>query len=226
MREISRRGFVRQVCIAAGTGTLSLLTSTPFSGTRVRAATPAPRGLQSLNVALASDIVSLDPHVSQTTFFRMINTAIFENLVNVDPETLEVVPSLAQSIRQLSPTMIEFKLREGVTFHSGDIFTAADVKYSLERVLTPKTGSPLRLSIGAIEKIEVIDKFSVRITLSQPDPGFLTALHKIGFFRKPLMRALIGSQMAPVHSCLLNGITIKMFSFEISPSIESWVAPS
>jgi peptide/nickel transport system substrate-binding protein len=177
MSALTRREFLRRAGAVGAAGTFYL------SGTTLRRAAgivaAAPRTDQSLTIALAGDIVSLDPHVSATTFFRMVNTAIWDELVDIDPRTLGVVPNLAESFRQPTPQIIEMKLRDGVTFHSGHPFTAADVKYSLERVLNPRTGSPYRLSISSIERVTVVDRLNVRLNLAQPDPGLLTALHKV-----------------------------------------------
>lgn len=61
-----------------------------------------------------------------------------------------------------------FKLREGVNFHNGKPFTAADVVYSLKRVQDPKLDSPARASIKMIDKIEAVDAKTVKMTLGAP----------------------------------------------------------
>ena len=61
-----------------------------------------------------------------------------------------------------------FKLRDGVTFHNGKAFTAADVVYSLKRVQDPKMDSPARASIRMIDKIEAVDAKTVKMTLIAP----------------------------------------------------------
>lgn len=63
-------------------------------------------------------------------------------------------------------TVWTFKLREGVKFHNGKVFDAEDVVYSLGRVQDPKLDSPARATIKMIEKIEALDKSTVRMTLS------------------------------------------------------------
>lgn len=60
-----------------------------------------------------------------------------------------------------------FTLRDGVTFHSGDPLTAADVKYSIERVTAPDSQSSRRSSLETIESIETPDDQTVVITLSE-----------------------------------------------------------
>ncbi len=59
-----------------------------------------------------------------------------------------------------------FKLKPGVTFHSGDPLTAADVKYSIERVTAEASKSSRKRSLSTITNIETPDDSTVVITLS------------------------------------------------------------
>lgn len=61
-----------------------------------------------------------------------------------------------------------FKLREGVRFHNGKPFTAADAAYSLKRVQDPKLDSPARASIGMVSRIDAVDPTTLKLTLSAP----------------------------------------------------------
>lgn len=59
-----------------------------------------------------------------------------------------------------------FTLKDGVTFHSGDPLTAADVKYSIERVTAETSQSSRKRSLATIAGIETPDDRTVVITLS------------------------------------------------------------
>jgi len=59
-----------------------------------------------------------------------------------------------------------FTLREGVTFHSGDPLTSADVKYSIERVTAEDSQSSRKRSLSTITGIETPDDRTVVVTLS------------------------------------------------------------
>jgi len=50
----------------------------------------------------------------------------------------EVVPELAESLRQIDSLTYEAKLRKGVRFHSGDEMTAEDVKFTFDRLTRQK----------------------------------------------------------------------------------------
>jgi peptide/nickel transport system substrate-binding protein len=59
-----------------------------------------------------------------------------------------------------------FTLKDGVTFHSGDPLTAADVKYSIERVTAETSKSSRKKSLSTITAIDTPDDKTVVITLS------------------------------------------------------------
>ena len=61
-----------------------------------------------------------------------------------------------------------FKLREGVSFHDGSAFDAADVLYSLNRVLDPEIESPARSAVKMIQAVEMVDDMTVKLTLDTP----------------------------------------------------------
>ena len=61
-----------------------------------------------------------------------------------------------------------FKLREGVRFHNGKPFTAADAAYSLKRVQDPKLDSPARSAISMVSRIDAVDATTLKLTLSAP----------------------------------------------------------
>jgi peptide/nickel transport system substrate-binding protein len=82
----------------------------------------------------------------------------------------DMAPCLAESWRE-SPDGLayEFKLREGLKFHNGDPFTAADVKFSFQRY----RGAAAKLMHERVQAVEIIDPYRVRFVLNKPWPDFL-----------------------------------------------------
>lgn len=122
-------------------------------------------GAQTLTVAQGADPVTLDPHGQNDQPSARVRVQIFETLVNHSP-SLDIVPGLAKSWEQIDEVTWEFKLQEGVTFHNGDAFTAADVKYSFDRIKT--LPSPAAFLIDAISDVVIVDDYTVRIILEYP----------------------------------------------------------
>jgi peptide/nickel transport system substrate-binding protein len=81
-----------------------------------------------------------------------------------------MAPCLAESWRE-SPDGLtyEFKLREGLTFHNGDPFTAEDVKFSFHRY----RGVSATLLRERVKSVDVVDPNRVRFVLHAPWPDFL-----------------------------------------------------
>ncbi len=113
---------------------------------------------------------------------------IFDLLVDVDPDTAEIVPELARSWEvsddQLTYT---FYLQEGVIFHDGAPLTAADVEFTIESILAPGFLGQWRPRLanivgsdaytdGSADKVagvEVHDDYTISITLANPDASFM-----------------------------------------------------
>jgi peptide/nickel transport system substrate-binding protein len=98
----------------------------------------------------------------------------------VTPGTLPLEPDLAESWSQPNERTYVFRLRKGVRWHpkppvNGRELTADDVKYTYDRFLQIK-GNPSRSMLGQVEKIDVVDRYTVRFTLAEPFGWFLDYL--------------------------------------------------
>src|SRR5207342_2489495 len=88
---------------------------------------------QTLRFGLAEDPDVLDPTLARTFVGRIVFAALCDKLVDID-EKLNIVPQLAESWTWSSDgKALTMKLRPGVTFHDGEKFDAAAVKFNIER---------------------------------------------------------------------------------------------
>ncbi len=142
----------------------------------------------SMIVTYKDDVSTLDPAIGYDWQNWSMIKSLFDALMDYEPGTTELVPDLAESYEVSDDGLVyTFKLRPGVKFHNGREMTAADVKYSLDRAVNPKTQSPGAGFFGSIEGfdaasagdadglsgVEVLDDHTVRISLSRPDATFL-----------------------------------------------------
>lgn len=130
-----------------------------------------------LNVRMHFRTRTLDPAFNTLIPDRSIIMNIYSALVRYDNDGA-LVPDLAESwIVSEDGTQYTFKLREGVKWHHGyGELTAADVKYTFERVLDPATSSPNASEYQLIDSIEVVDDLTVRFNLKAASPTFIHAL--------------------------------------------------
>ena len=66
-----------------------------------------------------------------------------------------------------------FTLQDGVTFHSGAALTAADVKYSIEKVTAEDSQSARKSNFGVVSSIDASDPTTVVVTLSTKSISFI-----------------------------------------------------
>jgi len=129
------------------------------------------------------DPPNFDPHQS-THWWTFIYTSLTHGgLVrhqagpNVVPGTLHVEPHLAESWERPNDTTYLFKLRKGVRFHNkapvnGRELTAEDVVFTFQRALTIKA-NPNRTVFEEIDKVEAVDRYTVRFIMKEPYAWFL-----------------------------------------------------
>lgn len=160
----------------------------PAAGNAPAPAATTPASIKrggSIVIAQEVDPITLDIQKAQA--FSAIQAGVFayESLTMFD-DKLNVVPALAASWENPDAQTYVFKLREGVKFHNGKVMDAGDVKYSFDRLLDPKTGSPNLSWFDSIDKVEATANNTVTMKLKNPYPPILAN-----------MAALRGSEIMP-----------------------------
>ena len=156
--------------------TLLVVLSVLYLGAVDGGAQSAPRRGGTITVGMSTDVVGVDPHTTSAAITATVMNHCFERLVGYG-ENLELVPVLAE--RWEVPADLKtytFYLRKGKLFHNGREMVAADVKYSIERIMDPKTGNPRRSTLQNIDRIEVVDQYTLRMHMKIPDASLLSAL--------------------------------------------------
>jgi peptide/nickel transport system substrate-binding protein len=175
--QLDRRELLKkagQVGAAAVVG--SALAGGATAATKRRRATPIRKGGR-IVWALESDPAHVAPFGAILTANHWAKEFAYDSLVEWD-KNLNVRPALAEKFDIVSKTEIRWTLKRGIRFHNGKELTAADVKYSVEKMLDPPLpGSISTLAqVPAIAGADVISKYVVRLRLKQPDARV------IGFF--------------------------------------------
>ncbi|RPJ09644.1 MAG: hypothetical protein EHM36_04120, partial [Deltaproteobacteria bacterium] len=114
------------------------------------------------------DIGTVDPHFAIKIGEDIIYRSVYEGLLRLPYGEMnmdKLQPCLAESWSLSSDKLTwTFKLRKGVKWHEGyGEFTAEDVKFSIERILDPKVGSPFRPTLSTIDRVTVVDPYTVQI---------------------------------------------------------------
>lgn len=142
----------------------------------------------------------INPILTQHSVSASLMGLIFDSLVRIDSQG-HIVPGLARSWT-VSPDGREytFYLKKGIYFHDGIECTAEDVKFTYEAIANPKNQSPWRTNTELIKKWEVLDRYTIKVTL--PESSI------------PLLNNLV-REIAPKH--ILENQDLASASFNFHP---------
>ncbi len=102
-----------------------------------------------------------------------INILLFDGLTEHDGDN-GIVPGLAESWTFDEETSTyTFHLREGVTWHDGEPFTAEDVKFTVEAVMEPANSSENAPNFEDVVNIGIQDDHTISFALEAPNAAFL-----------------------------------------------------
>ena len=111
---------------------------------------------------------TLDPMLGGTSNYQALIYPIFEQVITDDGKG-NLLPVLVESW-SLNPTgkVWTFKIRKGIKFHNGEELTSVDVKFSLERLLSPKSRTSITPVLRpVIDKVDTPDPSTVTITTKE-----------------------------------------------------------
>jgi peptide/nickel transport system substrate-binding protein len=156
---------------------------------------------QTLRIGLAEDPDVLDPTLARTFVGRLVFSALCDKLFDLD-EKLNIVPMLAVSHEWSADNKtLTLKLRQGVTFHDGEKFDAAAVKFNLERHKN-MPGSNRRGELAPVASVDVVDAQTVRINLSAPFAPLMAVLtDRAGMMVSPKAAAAAGEKFGANPVC-------------------------
>ena len=179
--SVTRRDLLRRSASAAALAALG--SAAPSFSRTASAQTPKRGGTLSLRLW---DPPHWDPYLIVAYKTQIPYSFTHSRLVkhkagpSAPPGTFAFEGDLAESWSQPDDTTYVFKLRRGVRFHpkppvNGRELTAEDVVYSMERFRTVP-GNPQAYMLAALDKVEALDRYTVRFTVKEPFAWFLDML--------------------------------------------------
>lgn len=176
--EPARHGYKR---VAVGIGLLltvllvlaACAPATAPSESAAPAEAPAAAAGQGVMRVGVQPIVQTDPALISSDSEVLVANLAYDYLVDIDGEN-NIVPRLATDWSTSDDGLTwTFNLAEGVKFHDGSDFTAADVVWTFDRLRDPENGFATASLYGAIESIEATGDLAVTFTLSKTNPFLL-----------------------------------------------------
>jgi peptide/nickel transport system substrate-binding protein len=131
---------------------------------------------ESVVCADGSQITTGDPQMINNLQHNRLFKCSHNTLVSYDSANAEYLPELATSWEwNADLTELTLKLREDVVFHNGEKFTAADVKYSYERIMGLNSTASSKF-VGILDHVEVIDDYTVKLVMAKVNVDWLDTL--------------------------------------------------
>ena len=165
-------------CTACGGGSSD--TAAPASGETNAASSEAGSdsaagGSTTVTVAIGAGFSTLDPGYVYEKYPPLVINACYENLFKFYSNDGAAEPCLADSYEFSDDNKtLTVKLKENVTFASGNKMTSADVAFSINRCKNLQ-GNPSFIC-DTIDSIETPDDYTVVFHLTQPDSAILSKL--------------------------------------------------
>jgi len=128
-------------------------------------------GASSIVVGVDSAPITMDPGGSLADMNFSVMANFFDGLLQrrVDGK---LYPALAERYEHPDLLTWKFYLRKGVKFQNGNTFTAADVKFTFERLKDPKCCSEFMDLGKQVASADIIDDYTIVLKTVTPDPSF------------------------------------------------------
>lgn len=126
--------------------------------------------------AIIGDPPHLNPGITTSVATLVATSGIFESLLRWD-DYMNPYPALAERWEVTDDAKsYTFYLVKNATWHDGLPFTAYDVKFTFEKILS-KYHPRARVVLASLEGVEIIDNYTVKFRFKEPNPMFLYILN-------------------------------------------------
>jgi len=121
-----------------------------------------------ITVGSLADAKRLLPLLASDSASAEVSGWIFNGLTKYDKD-IKTIGDLAESW-DISPDGLQiiFHLRRNVLWHDGAEFTADDVLFTYNTVIDPKIPTPYSSNFGPIDKVGVLDKYTIKVSYKEP----------------------------------------------------------
>ena len=125
---------------------------------------------QVLNLGIAG-FDTMNPILSANKYVQSISKVIYDPLININ-SSYELEGCIASEWAKTSETTYVIKLKENVRWSNGGNCTAEDVLYTIDKLKETTSSNIYIYNVQYIIQAEVVDTYTIKITLSKEVPFF------------------------------------------------------
>ncbi len=120
-----------------------------------------------LNLAISANPSRINPILSTDSASSEVAGFLFNSLIKYDKHA-KIVPSLAVGYEFSNLTTLIFHLRHDITWSDGAPFSAEDILFTYNTIISPKIFTPYASSFKHIKSVEALDDYTVKVTYKYP----------------------------------------------------------
>ncbi len=121
-----------------------------------------------LHLATYANPSRINPILATDSSSSEIAGHIFNGLVKYDKDSNTIIGDLAEEFFYEDNTTLVFKLKQNVTWHDGEKFTAKDVLFTYETIISPNVVSPYSANFRFVKYVQIVDDYTIVIKYKQP----------------------------------------------------------
>jgi len=121
-----------------------------------------------LHLATSSNPSRLNPILATDSSSSEIAGFIFNGLVKYDKDSSTIINDLATKFYYENNTTLIFELNPHAKWHDGERFSAKDVLFTYETLVSPKIASPYSANFRFVKSVEIINKHKIKVTYTKP----------------------------------------------------------
>jgi len=125
-------------------------------------------GAATLHLTTSANPARLNPIIATDSSSSEIASFIFNGLVKYDKDSKEIIPDLAKKFYFKDSVTLVFELRDDVLWHDGEKFSAEDVLFTYEILISDKIASPYSSGFRFVKSVKLIDKYTLEIVYKKP----------------------------------------------------------
>ncbi|MDD2384489.1 MAG: peptide-binding protein [Sulfurospirillaceae bacterium] len=122
---------------------------------------------QTLHLAISSNPSRINPILSTDSASSEITRWIFNALITYDKDA-KIIPELCESYEFLDDTTLVFHLRRDVLWSDGVPFSAKDVLFTYQTIISPTIYTPYASGFTHIDSVEMLDDFTLKVHYKHP----------------------------------------------------------